>query len=84
MLEELGTTNYISRVYRDGGADNPQGTQVRLHIAYYTGTPDTVPHVPERCDTAGGATAIDKTTVPLQLSGPLFTKGPGGLDVEGG
>ncbi|QDU70256.1 exosortase/archaeosortase family protein [Mucisphaera calidilacus] len=38
-------------------ADAPVGSMVRLHVAYYTGTADTVPHVPERCFIAGGLVA---------------------------
>lgn len=53
--EELGTTNYLSRAYRE--RNPPAGRRahiVELHLAYYTGMIDTVPHVPERCLVAGG------------------------------
>lgn len=51
LVKELGTENYLSRVYapRDG-----QGPRVELHLAYYTGMIDTVPHVPERCMVGAG------------------------------
>ena len=55
QVQTLGTRHYIRRVYRDRSksADAP-GAMALLHIAYYTGTPDTVPHVPERCFVGGG------------------------------
>ncbi|MBX3321731.1 MAG: exosortase-associated EpsI family protein [Phycisphaeraceae bacterium] len=60
MLDEdtvktLGTKNYVSRVYVQ--KDLPEGKSpqmIELHVAYYTGGIDTVPHVPERCMVAGG------------------------------
>lgn len=45
---------YVSRTY----IDTDQAAQHRLwmlDVTYYTGTRDAVPHVPERCLTAGGA-----------------------------
>jgi hypothetical protein len=55
VLDELGTSNYISRLYIE--TDAPEGERGRiidLHCAYYTGMIDTVPHVPERCFVGGG------------------------------
>ncbi|MEQ9453875.1 MAG: exosortase/archaeosortase family protein [Phycisphaeraceae bacterium] len=76
VVDELGTEQYISRMYvntdmhpadgvnfkneRELGMylnDAPIGSIVRFHVAYYTGTADTVPHVPERCFIAGGLVA---------------------------
>ncbi|MFT3684063.1 MAG: exosortase/archaeosortase family protein [Phycisphaerales bacterium] len=55
MVEELGTHNYLMRVYQQ---KNPEPGKpriaVQLHLAYYTGMIDTVPHVPDRCMTAHG------------------------------
>ncbi len=52
----LGAKAYITREYRDTRLE-PQapGALVRLHVAYWTGTPDTVIHVPEVCYVGGGA-----------------------------
>lgn len=73
MVEELGTSNYLMRAYEQKKADpgKPKAV-VQLHLAYYTGVIDTVPHVPERCMTAHGMqpvslaeelpVALDKTT----------------------
>ncbi|MBL4702290.1 MAG: exosortase/archaeosortase family protein, partial [Phycisphaeraceae bacterium] len=55
VLEELRTEFYISRQYRDVSVPLTEpGSTIRFHVAYYTGTPDTVPHVPERCFVAAG------------------------------
>jgi hypothetical protein len=69
--EELGTANYLTRVYAEKSADGAQPRRVELHAAYYTGMIDTVPHVPERCFTGGGATLIGgpwELPLPLEAS----------------
>jgi hypothetical protein len=40
---------------------------VRIHIAYYTGGVDTVPHIPERCMLAGGFDPVGRTQAELDL-----------------
>lgn len=73
IIEELGTREYISRTYEDTSwPENKPGRLARLHVAYYTGTADTVPHVPERCFTAAGATFLDKATTQLTIAGPQY------------
>ena len=52
LIEELGTRSYLDRVYALEG-DPAKGT-VHVHVAYYTGTIDAVPHIPERCWAVGG------------------------------
>ena len=52
MVESLGTDKYLTRSYALDG-DPAKGTML-LHLAYYTGMIDTVPHIPERCWGAGG------------------------------
>ncbi|MFO0895660.1 MAG: exosortase-associated EpsI family protein [Phycisphaerales bacterium] len=54
VVENLGTTQYLDRDYAIDG--QPAKGRLQLHIAYYTGTLDTIPHIPERCFTAGGLT----------------------------
>jgi len=55
VVETLGTENYVSRSYYRTLDHNPQKPIVLgLHMAYYTGMIDTVPHVPERCFVGGG------------------------------
>ena len=53
IIEELGTDQYIDRRYVLSDADGG-GLQLMLHITYYTGLIDAVPHVPDRCLVAGG------------------------------
>jgi len=52
LIEELGTRSYLDRVYAVEG-DMAKGA-VHVHVAYYTGTIDAVPHIPERCWAVGG------------------------------
>ena len=53
--EQLGTTNYLTRGYRERNPADPANPRIiELHVAYYTGMIDTVPHVPERCFVGGG------------------------------
>jgi hypothetical protein len=51
-LESLGTTEYLDRTYALEGGTPEEAMQV--HVAYYTGFIDAVPHVPDRCFEAGG------------------------------
>jgi exosortase len=56
VIDELGTEDYLSRTYEDLSVPRGEpGRLIRLHVAYYTGTVDTVPHVPDRCFVGGGA-----------------------------
>lgn len=56
VLAELGTRLYLTRTYaRDG---DPRLGAIQLHIAYYTGMIDAVPHIPERCMYAAGLNPI--------------------------
>lgn len=52
LIEELGTRRYLDRMYAVDG--NPSKGVVHVHVAYYTGTIDAVPHIPERCWAVGG------------------------------
>jgi exosortase len=65
-VEALGTDLYLSRNYnnRAGSTSN-----VQLHIAYYTGQIDAVPHVPDRCMVAGGFIPLtaEPVTVPIDV-----------------
>ncbi len=66
--EALGTQHYFDRVYvREGDSMG-----VNVHIVYYTGLIDAVPHVPDRCFVAGGwapARPPDNLDLPLDRSG---------------
>lgn len=50
---------------------------VKLHMAYYTGSVDTVPHVPDRCMVAGGFDPVDPRAVTWDV---LPTEEPGEYD----
>jgi len=66
MVESLGTDKYLTRNYALDG-DVSKGV-LSLHLAYYTGMIDTVPHIPERCWGAGGLVQLgDPKTVGLSL-----------------
>jgi hypothetical protein len=68
MVEELGTSKYLDRVYiRDG---ERQTGSLAVHLAYYTGMIDAVPHVPDRCMVAAGFNA---KTLPENCPLPLDT-----------
>jgi hypothetical protein len=57
IVEELGTEVYLNRELLRRADD--RNDRMSLHIAYYTGLIDAVPHVPERCwVAAGGLTPV--------------------------
>ena len=68
VIESLGTTQFIDRVYAIDG--DPEEGALMLHIAYYSGTIDEIPHIPERCWDAAGLDQMGASTrLPLELSG---------------
>ncbi|MBS3735161.1 MAG: hypothetical protein KGY99_09590 [Phycisphaerae bacterium] len=64
---------YVIRHYRDVKT----GQHWRLGVYYYTGMLDTVPHVPERCNIAGGMTRIGRLSRSVKLNVP-----PAALDAD--
>ena len=74
ILEELGTDNYITRTYQQRKHEPGEPAQrVELHVAYYTGKIDTVPHVPDRCFVGGGMRIEGATVnVPLVLDDSVW------------
>ncbi len=77
IIDELGTEMYLNRTYEDtawtGGL---RGRIAEVHIAYYTGTPDTVPHVPQQCFKAGGLVQVDGGGTVLNLQGDSYRQDP--------
>lgn len=74
----LGTSNYLTRRYVRNGQD-PRGNQkfLQLHTAYYTGSIDTVPHVPERCMVgAGWQIDSDPRTIAVNLDRTRWVPDP--------
>ncbi|MEE2907704.1 MAG: exosortase/archaeosortase family protein [Planctomycetota bacterium] len=53
-VEQLGTDLYLTRQYFN--SEDSTLPSIQLHLAYYTGHIDTIPHVPDRCMVAGGLT----------------------------
>jgi exosortase len=77
MIEELGTGSYLDRRYA------PEGEQSRgflqVHVAYYTGMIDAVPHVPDRCFVAAGLeprTLSEVVPLAIDMSGWKVDPGP--------
>ena len=60
---------YLSRVYRDTRAESPAApyAQWRLHLTYYTGAMDTVPHIPDVCLQQGGNQLIATDVVSFRV-----------------
>ena len=64
--ESLGTTLYLDRSYVRG--EGRDAIAIHVHIPYYTGLIDAVPHVPDRCFVAAG---LVKQALPANLQLPL-------------
>src|SRR5262249_43569249 len=71
VVEELGTENYLTRVYVEKSpASGAKPRVIQLHAAYYTGMIDTVPHVPDRCFVGAGFAILGGPWIlPVPLSG---------------
>jgi hypothetical protein len=70
LVEELGTKDYFDRFYAPDG--DPRKGWINVHVAYYTGMIDAVPHIPDRCFVAGGYHAETRPRnypLPLDRSG---------------
>jgi hypothetical protein len=75
----LGTPHYISWVFHDTRLPpDTEGAAVRLHVAYYTGTADTIPHVPELCYVASGVEAVDSRQIEVELEPAGLEQGADG------
>jgi hypothetical protein len=75
----LGAESYITREYHDTRlAKEDPGGLLRLHIAYFTGTPDMVIHVPEVCYVGGGAQGRQFDITKIRLRSPPVEETPGG------
>jgi len=78
-IEALGTDEFISRIYENTAiSESEPGRLVRLHVTYYTGMVDTVPHVPDRCFTANGIDSVVLADQTLGLSPSVFTPADNG------
>lgn len=70
--ETLGTNQYVSWVLKDTRKQPGEpGSAIRMHVPFYTGMIDTVPHVPDRCFVGGsGAQVMSKDLIGIQLRDP--------------
>ena len=59
---------YFSRLYVDKRDDRPPRLW-QLDVTYYTGGLDKVPHIPEICLVAGGATLVDSSEARFEVPG---------------
>jgi exosortase len=71
-VEALGTDLYLTRAYIKEGTSNPP---MQLHLAYYTGQVDAVPHVPDRCMVAGGYVPLTAEPITLSMKIDMSTWG---------
>ncbi len=76
-VEALGTEEFISRIYKQSMPDGGDRL-IRLHVTYYTGMVDTVPHVPDRCFVASGVEAVQLASQMLELDSKVFVDQPEG------
>lgn len=74
-VEALGTEIYLNRTYNDQLSSTPA---VQLHIAYYTGQIDAVPHIPDRCLVAGGYVPLtaEPINVPFDIGASSWKADP--------
>lgn len=69
----LGTKNYVTRRYvMKTPPEGKKRVAIELHVAYYTGMIEAVPHVPERCFVGAGLQMMQS---PQVLPLPLDTTG---------
>ena len=75
LVEELGTTQYLDRTYALDG--DPEKGLASVHVAYYTGAIDDVPHIPERCwDAAGMVMTRPPEEIALAIDDSAWTLEP--------
>lgn len=69
VVKTLGTEEFISWYFVDKARSTLRSrAYVHLHLAYYTGILDAVPHVPERCQLAAGMQADPSNTRSIEWS----------------
>lgn len=72
ILQELGTHDYLNCILEDTTAQEKSPVRYcSMFITYYTGNPDTVPHVPDECYVGGGNKQEAKEYVDLAITNRL-------------
>ncbi|MBC7772422.1 MAG: exosortase-associated EpsI family protein [Pyrinomonadaceae bacterium] len=79
VIKTLGTENFVTRQYVEKTpVSAKQPRSMELHLAYYTGMVDTVPHVPDRCMVGGGFIINSGTAVlPVTLDTSTWRRASG-------
>lgn len=70
VTEELGTRQYLEWVLKAEGplTEGPPFTgQYHVLVTYYTGQPDQVPHIPDRCQIAAGYSPAGSKRLNMEL-----------------
>lgn len=69
VVKTLGTENYLTRLMvRKQPLREGKEAALNFHAAYYTGSIDTVPHIPDRCFVGGGLQkGTSSGSIPLRL-----------------
>ena len=83
IIESLGTNEYLNRLFTRVADGKRQ--HIDLHLAYYTGAIDGVPHVPDRCFVASGGLVIEElsSNVPMSVDTQRWRPNPRIVDAEG-
>ncbi len=78
---ELKTDEIVSHLARNVRR-NSQSGGVTLHVAYYTGSVDTVPHIPDRCMLGAGFDMVGRETLTLPVATEQTEATGGEIDVS--
>lgn len=76
MLDALGTKEYVQWLLKDAGIrEELPEKYIHLFVTYYTGKPDQVPHVPEKCYLAQNNQLVSEEyeEMPIPALGKDFT-----------
>lgn len=75
IMRSFGTDEYLTRNFALDG--NPANGVLQLHVSYYTGGIDSVPHIPDRCYVGGGLTkSPTSSTLTLGIDDSLWWDDP--------
>ena len=70
VVDALGTTEYIDWILEDTSHTNRSSPlrYARLHVTYYTGQPDAVPHTPDVCMVGAGYEIVRSGNTAVRVS----------------
>ncbi len=61
VLDQLGTREYVQWIMQEPDSAAGPGRHLALFVTYYTGSADTVPHVPDDCYRGSGFDVVSET-----------------------